>query len=448
MSEDNENQSRAIDGGISGDGLGDITYTVTIRVYDNSGTTLLTEYTSTKLDPSTAQLQLYGGSLMVAGTSTIICSFSENTGFIGLSKFPNKKFPDLTNGDYYSLDNRYSHAFYIVEYEKVKVEYNGKALGVVTKGCPLTLNCADKPMKSNVAISTTKMKRNPKNLISLPYAEKSKTMNGITFTVRDDGSVKVEGTSTDYAQFYLQYGEFFECGAGKPLTISGGTKEIYINLRRLDADGNSKWFLTSSNGNSETGALLEGEVINSCNIYIAKAGVTVNTIIKPMLVEGADAEPYYCSTWGRNPKNLIPFPYTFNGTPIEKVQTKNGVTFIVNDDGTITANGTATARIVYYVYYNDNIAETPQIEGGTHRLMDGTSDQAYDTHCLTVVIRVDDKGTNSTHTDFNNMLANGNLHGVYLDIKQGVTLNNVVFKPVISKGTEPLPYYSYEEFAW
>ena len=183
----------------------------------------------------------------------------------------------------------------------------------ISKGTGAVLNATCKPMLNEGTEALTydtylpanvwqvrsgvNMGKNPKNLIPFPYYEHLDennriTMNGITFTVQDDGGVKVEGTSKGAAQFYLQTGEFFKCGAGKPLIISGGTKEIALNLRRLDTDGNSKWFITSKDY-TQTGSLLEGERIYGCNIYIGEAGITLNTTIYPMLNEGTEAERYF-----------------------------------------------------------------------------------------------------------------------------------------------------------
>ena len=458
MSEENGNQSRAIDGGISGDGLGDITLGVTVEVYNNSGTELLAKVELKNSNPQTDSFFLSGNTLSGGGSlssSTLIYMYKGGGEFAGLAHTKNQTEPDITDGESYQMNNKYLHRFYVVayewdkgEYESAKVEYNGKILGVVTKGCPLTLNCADKPMKSNVGISATKMKRNPKNLISLPYVTKSTTMNGITYTVRDDGSVKVEGTSTDYSQFYFHYGEFFELSAGEYVTISGGTNEISLNLRRLDADGNSKWFLTS-HGNTETGTLLEGERINSCNIYISKAGITVNTIIKPMLVKGADAEPYYCSTWGRNPKNLIPFDYADRG------KTSGGITYTVNNDGSVTLNGLSTAPseivlaydldlpIGIYTYKLNLSHYVWNIFGYVACSLDGAWAEFPNP------ITVSSDRLTRTFEITQDMIDAG--YKIRLNIyvqDAGVQADNLIIKPMLNKGTEPLPYHYYEEFAW
>ena len=44
--------------------------------------------------------------------------------------------------------------------------------------------------------------------------------------------------------------------------------------------------------------------------------------------------------------NIMPWPY-YRTSPY----TTNGVTFVINDDGSITANGTASADVAYTVGY-------------------------------------------------------------------------------------------------
>lgn len=44
--------------------------------------------------------------------------------------------------------------------------------------------------------------------------------------------------------------------------------------------------------------------------------------------------------------NLLPFPY------YDKTKTENGITFTVNEDGTVIVNGTATANTIFYFTFN------------------------------------------------------------------------------------------------
>ena len=193
-------------------------------------------------------------------------------------------------------------------------------------------------------------KRNPKNLIPFPYHSKSQTINGITFTVQDDGSVKVEGTATGTAQFYFSTGENIEVSAGKTVTISGGVApvgefgEIVVNIRKRTIEGNSANFVTSK-GLPSTGTLLEGETPYGCSIYITE-GVKANTIIKPMLNEGTKAEPY---TVGQAVKILAPSINLFDKSGIHS----NGWDFSECSEWEISADKNAVTVRGNSHEYND-----------------------------------------------------------------------------------------------
>ena len=136
-------------------------------------------------------------------------------------------------------------------------------------------------------------------------------------------------------------------------------------------------------------------------------------------------------------KNLLPYPY-YHGT-----RTYNGITYTDNGDGTITANGTATA------YSDDHLQSRAN---GDFMLPDGTyvingcpEGGGTSTYRVMVGITVNgswqtiaaDSGSGATFTYDSSM---GNL-GVVIAISNGATVNNVTFKPMISvAGGEYEPY--------
>lgn len=114
-----------------------------------------------------------------------------------------------------------------------------------------------------------------------------------------------------------------------------------------------------------------------------------------------------------------------------KTTTVNGVTFTVNEDGTVIANGTATSLAQISLVANI------KLPAGAYTIKDG---KAY-------IESVDFNGwfdglnVASTLT-FNTEVL---LKNVYIQIKQGETVSNKTFYPQIEKGTKATEYEQYIE---
>lgn len=127
-------------------------------------------------------------------------------------------------------------------------------------------------------------------------------------------------------------------------------------------------------------------------------------------------------------ENLIPYPYAY---PTD--YTNNGVTFTVNSDGTITANGTATGGNALYYLSSLYTVKTPEKSylsgcpsgGGstTFSIQAYTREQIYFT----------DIGSGFLAP------ANSELN-IVLVVANGYTANNLVFRPMLNEGTEAKPY--------
>ena len=81
-----------------------------------------------------------------------------------------------------------------------------------------------------------------KNLIAYPYRYNSGKINGVDFTVNDDGSVTVNGTATANVNFYLCYDKQMNFPAGRYM-MSGCPKGGSLSTYRMEAysysdDGN------------------------------------------------------------------------------------------------------------------------------------------------------------------------------------------------------------------
>ena len=127
----------------------------------------------------------------------------------------------------------------------------------------------------------TKLKTTGKNLIPFPYYTSSKTENGLTFTVNDDGTILVNGTASSNTVFRLCTGIDLENGvnyilSGCPSDISG------ISIQEFNG-------APYDTGN---GATFKGFVNEGFRIRIASGTVCNKLLFKPM-VRYASADSDY-----------------------------------------------------------------------------------------------------------------------------------------------------------
>lgn len=117
-------------------------------------------------------------------------------------------------------------------------------------------------------------------LIPFPYVDKDTTKNGVTFTVKEDGGIKVYGTSTETVTFVLA-------------TIDYGTESIFNN-----GTGNGKII---SGGKDNVSIEYHG-VTKKTYLSIAP-GKAVDVVIYPQLQNGSTATPYEPYTGGQPSPN-------------------------------------------------------------------------------------------------------------------------------------------------
>lgn len=114
---------------------------------------------------------------------------------------------------------------------------------------------------------------------------------------------------------------------------------------------------------------------------------------------------------------------------IGKTETKNGVTYKINEDCSITLNGTPTDYISF------NLLDM-SLKAGTYKFVDGLN-----TNNVFLQTLGDFQDTSQNHTF---SLAEDGSGTVYLVILAGTpTLNNVTLYPMIHEGTEDKPYEQY-----
>ena len=114
--------------------------------------------------------------------------------------------------------------------------------------------------------------------------------------------------------------------------------------------------------------------------------------------------------------------------------TVNGITFTVNEDGTITANGTAVANAACYIFGNADTYVDIGLPAGNYVLNGGVSSD-----CRVYVIRDRNGETTTFNSALNNVavdIEEGDIFRVYVRVNADVTVNNAVFKPMLRLASE------------
>ena len=127
--------------------------------------------------------------------------------------------------------------------------------------------------------------------------------------------------------------------------------------------------------------------------------------------------------------NLMPYPY-IDGTS----KTMNGVTFNVNNDGSITANGTATgAAATFYIAFS---AYNPNFVPGKTYYLSGTSNDL-----LVVLTYQDSSGVVYVVADRSFVWEEGYIfQNIYVHVYANRTVNNVTIYPMLNAGETVYPY--------
>lgn len=94
-------------------------------------------------------------------------------------------------------------------------------------------------------------------------------------------------------------------------------------------------------------------------------------------------------------QNLIPYPY--DGTE----GNTNGITWTVNDDGSVTANGTASKEAPYSLIYPYNLSTMKSLQlGNTYIISDGLTDEQHTNVGYMQLVRYDKNNPTNLSTEF------------------------------------------------
>lgn len=145
------------------------------------------------------------------------------------------------------------------------------------------------------------------------------------------------------------------------------------------------------------------------------------------LLEGLTAEQVGAS----GARNLIPYPY------YETTHTDNGITWTDNGDGTVTANGTATAASGFYMTPTSGTV----FKKGTYKIS-GSENPSYSTYRIQFFNSDWSKYANEAETGIVTLDEDTAMQ-LRIHVASGVTVNNLTFRPMLELGSVAHDYVPY-----
>lgn len=252
-----------------------------------------------------------------------------------------------------------------------------------------------------------------------------KTVNGITVKINKDKSITLNGTATENTSLDITKNfTITEESVFSGMCDGYGYNKMLIQIQGSDYNVNIP---------NSTPQVLQPKDNVKVRIYIYAGTNMTNALIKPQINKGNVAKLY--EAYGASPSPEYPSEIRAVGDNINllentaKTQTVNGVTFTVNEDGTVIANGTATSLAQISLVAN------LKLSAGTYTIKDA---KAY--------VESEDfndwfDGLNNPSTlTFNTEVL---LKNVYIQVKQEETVNNKIFYPKLEKGTVATNYSKY-----
>ena len=210
------------------------------------------------------------------------------------------------------------------------VFYTNAGTGEFLKGKDVATNLVDYKIYGD-------SKQQSKNLIPFPYYYTARTINGVTFTVNEDGSITLNGTaSADNTNFLITYtsgfqldtGNYVISGAPEGATRDNGVYMVWQNKAFVE-DGKAQKITMTEKGN--------------VYIYIAvkKGAVCDNLTFKPQIELGSVATDY-----------VSPMPTPKTPVEVESVgdRTKNLFNNDINSIKQVTYYGTSGTEYKRYGY--------------------------------------------------------------------------------------------------
>lgn len=317
-----------------------------------------------------------------------------------------------------------------------------KAPAIVEKASGETLNVTDssdlKPKRLKVFGKSEQLKTTGAQLFDANKLE-SKQSDGITITNNGDGSFTINGTSTGYPG--TSYNTALENGM---YYISTKDEVDVKNIFRVRIRKNDSY----EDKGVGTSFKIDGTE-DQVQIYIqADTGLTFNNVvIYPMLNAGSTALPWEPYT-GRKPSPSPEYPQeikipgsdgslevrVFGVQLITKTYTSatiNGITYTVNDDGSVTANGKATSNSFFLL---------SMLPKANDVFLSGGKSESISIVYTNMV--------NKGYKDVGNGIYIPNQFDyekypnsrIQIQITEGTTVTNEIIRPMLNAGSTALPW--------
>lgn len=289
------------------------------------------------------------------------------------------------------------------------------------------------PVKSQAAINRTTLGTQCKNL--LKNTASTTTVNNVTFTVNSDGSITAKQTTTSPGNAIIKVATM----TLKPGTyILTGDDEI-----RLPGFGAIRFYVGNTIYSSNKPHTFDTEVTIDVRLFVWQ-GVNINgsKTIYPMLryadITDDTYEPYKENIDERliQNKSDIAVNKTTLGTQCKNLlknnavtKTVNGITFTVNDDKSVTLNGTSTAQADFYL--RGAWGSTSEIlQKNKYIASIGVSQSSTFNgvvmHCINNTTLI-----GSPSCNYPSLAVNSAITAVYISVSKGYTFSNYKLYPMI-----------------
>ena len=261
----------------------------------------------------------------------------------------------------------------------------------------------------------------------------------------EEGYITVNGTpNSNYVNLCTQEDITDMLEDGQTYTLwqekyaDSNTKGIYLQVTETTSNGNKNYFSRDNAVNFTVNKQNATYQIGLQTGTIADTGILTNYKNRYMLYKGTDTKTYELP--GATPSINYPSKIVclgsnkqllniFSNRNAGDIVTSKGIKFTVNEDGTVTANGTATG--LAQISFMPNAT----FRAGTYTIKDATAYiQSEDFNgWFNGLISAQ---TVTINTDFT-------ITNTYVQVQSGETVNNKIFYPKIEEGTEETSYSPY-----